>query len=864
MEEQIYIVTLYKQEDLDQFYIDMEQKGIRISLKRPLSRNTHYWMTSEQAEELRQDPRVWGVTLLENFPDQSSSVVNNNPYTITGTFWKDDTIPSYNVSSTNLQWGQLHCAGTESQKDKLRFGTTNYGLNINITGNDYDITAASYTIDTTSYPVRGKLWVPTNLEDSVDVIVCYHGTLEDTGSETIATAATTMRSIMKDNVKIKDKIIFAVAYPQDNISVSRNINMLTQSELDNLYFGDNIVYARAALLWAKNNLNSALTSLGLSQQINKVFMFGHSQGGSLVHKLNTLETTDGVVVNAPGPIRLDETCSVATGNLTCNKLSALGSPTATPLSSNAYYQRSVANFVTGHKSKIIYLQALDDPTGGPGLDGQIVWMSELMTDMKNNNQEYEYITVPTGGHDSFVTNNVSQGIIRNTFQGFGPAYESKYDSVNIYNDGKHADVVIVDDPVSYDCEDWKSPSTGISRFVQYQWFNELNSYIIDNQLDDDGAVLPTGNIIYHTNANNPESHGNHVTGTASGKFYGWAKESNIYSLARGIGFASGQTVPSTLRFDYLRAFHKTKPINPETGRKNPTITNHSYGGLVNTGFITLEDIEYIFYRGTSYSSSNPPTGGWTQENVEKLFGVRFDIPNYPSYIIPIISDVMQAIEDGIIVIGSAGNSNLHIASGPSDPDWNNILKLNDNIFPAIYYNRGAWPNTPDSGSILVGALGKFRRFWKSEISNFGPGIDVFSPGQSILSVYNNTGYSDTKTGYSGNYYAVKSGTSMAAPQVCGVIALASNAITRFTQSDARNYLNKTSTSGEMTFNSGVLKDLSGFTDPGTFLDFTAEKGTPNLTLSVKNTRNTSGEISEVKGERKQNGQLYPRRSSLYG
>ena len=63
MSEKIYIVTLYKHEDLEEFYAEMKEKGFRLNMKRPVSRNTHYWMTDEQAKELKNDPRVWDVDL---------------------------------------------------------------------------------------------------------------------------------------------------------------------------------------------------------------------------------------------------------------------------------------------------------------------------------------------------------------------------------------------------------------------------------------------------------------------------------------------------------------------------------------------------------------------------------------------------------------------------------------------------------------------------------------------------------------------------------------------------------------------------------------------------------------------------------
>jgi subtilisin family serine protease len=202
-----------------------------------------------------------------------------------------------------------------------------------------------------------------------------------------------------------------------------------------------------------------------------------------------------------------------------------------------------------------------------------------------------------------------------------------------------------------------------------------------------------------------------------------------------------------------------------------------------------------------------------------------------------------------------------LANGPTDQDWNNQIKLIDG--PLIYYNRGAWPNTPDSGSIVVGALGYFRNFYQATFSNYGPGVDIFAPGQNIISTFNNIGIADSK--YSaGNYIYPISGTSMASPQVAGAIALAASGKNRFTQSDATKYLKDTQISDELSFNFGINLNLSEAEEAGSFLDFTAQKGSPNLTLAVKNTRPASGQIEEIKCERKVSGQVYPRQPKLYG
>ena len=300
MEEIAYIVTLYREEDLPAFYTEMAEKGFRLHIQRPLSRNTHYWMTASQAEELRQDERVWDVVREDSIQIKKQYNLNYDPESFSGTFWK-----SGSSSPTMYQWGHLHCSGDQVQR-------------------------------------RKNVW--------------SSGTVTDTAT----------------------------------------------------YFGD----------------------------------------------------------------------------------------------------------------------------------------------------------------------------------------------------GKHVDVIIVDDPVSYDCEEWNSPSTGDTRFVQYQWFNELNAAVLGlNDLD--GQTQPTGNVTYYANGSNPEFHGNHVAGTVAGQHYGWAREANIYGLQILGTMPSGQTLSAFLVYDYIRAFHRNKAVNPVTGLKNPTITNHSYGGIYNFGSLDDEvfnfnDLSSVNYNGVVY------------------------------------------------------------------------------------------------------------------------------------------------------------------------------------------------------------------------------------------------------------------------
>ena len=118
-----YVVTLHRKEDLEQFYNEMKLSNFSLIMKRPTSRNTHYRMTDAQAEQLRQDPRVWDVQLtpeeLGMTPQRNSQYVNKEPYTVDGTFTKNEGSPD----PTRYQWGHLHCAATSSsQRGRNAFG----------------------------------------------------------------------------------------------------------------------------------------------------------------------------------------------------------------------------------------------------------------------------------------------------------------------------------------------------------------------------------------------------------------------------------------------------------------------------------------------------------------------------------------------------------------------------------------------------------------------------------------------------------------------------------------------------------------------------------------------------------------------
>lgn len=437
------------------------------------------------------------------------------------------------------------------------------------------------------------------------------------------------------------------------------------------------------------------------------------------------------------------------------------------------------------------------------------------------------------------------------------------DSVEVFGAGKDVDVVICDEPMSYDCAEWISPTTGLSRFVQYQWYNNLSQYVGDID-DDDVGNIPTGIIQYYSNNENPYSHSNHVGGTIAGRHYGWANEANIYNMPLLGNLKNGPSIPPYIAMDYLRAFHRYKEINPTTGRKNPTITNHSWGYSYNWynyfgRNLQIQDFDGVIWDGIRYNASNPNPSGWNMDGILKDFGINSR--SWPASS-NMYFDVEDAIEEGVVVIGASGNDGFFIhryenisAKGFRLSPFANSLNyrieliMDGSIFFVNPWGNGQSPSNAN-GFIVVGALDDNSDFRKADFSNYGPNVTIFAPGVSILSCVSKSdpdGFPDTKYP-AGNYYASYQGTSMASPQVAGIAAIIAGMSKkhRFTNKDLMSYLSNFSVKDDMSFD--VLT--------GDFSDPTKQAGSPNAYLSLSNPRFFSPLVSQSTGNRQTRGTLY--------
>jgi len=138
--------------------------------------------------------------------------------------------------------------------------------------------------------------------------------------------------------------------------------------------------------------------------------------------------------------------------------------------------------------------------------------------------------------------------------------------------------------------------------------------------------------------------------------------------------------------------------------------------------------------------------------------------------------VKSMVDSGIHFIHSAGNEACFITT-PTDPTFNSYRLGRSNTNCISQENSPCWPvslwtNQTDNPVICVGALGDYdnsRPHTRALYSNYGPGVSLYAPGTWIMSA----DFSNRGALYPGSnsFYSIKyNGTSMAGPQVAGILA----------------------------------------------------------------------------------------------
>ena len=442
--------------------------------------------------------------------------------------------------------------------------------------------------------------------------------------------------------------------------------------------------------------------------------------------------------------------------------------------------------------------------------------SHLTTNRFKYNVENRRTTNYGGGNPGSNLDFTQWGLYRHSRKSNPFSSDIILDDIDYSLSGKNVDVVIMDTGVRWDHPEFLKPQyTSVPNNLACENYTRVRDIIIHGELEygidwtseglvpaGDGAFTNynvAGALLMHEYGNTGNSlanhHGSHCAGTAAGNQFGWAFEANIWSIAcvdrSDLGWAS----PSE-GFDYIKVWHKNKPINPLTGRKNPTVVNGSWGFRQ----FFRDDLSYTAtFRGASYTDSqvsstvapavyymSSPGGSYRQFTIETVAGKQ---------------EAEECFEDpdcqNIVFCFAAGNSDDK-QEVPGGIDSENEITsatfyYNNSSYVDHRYNRSGTPARTheglDDAAIKVGAIDSSRQSGFQErcssFSNRGPTIDVWAGGSTILSPYG-SGYADPRNNNFTNFAI--SGTSMATPQVCGVMALYLESNPGATREEARKWL----------------------------------------------------------------------------
>jgi subtilisin family serine protease len=356
--------------------------------------------------------------------------------------------------------------------------------------------------------------------------------------------------------------------------------------------------------------------------------------------------------------------------------------------------------------------------------------------------------------------------------------------------GDGVDVVIQDSGILTTHPEWLDLAGETSRFQQVDW--PTISGLTGTYTQDPNHYT------------DPEGHGTHVAGTVAGRLYGWAKKSNIYAIAM-VDNPAGFGVSAS--FNMIRAWHELKSVQAN-GYKRTTVVNMSWGY-----FSQYVNINGGTYRGTPWSGTTMNSNfGLVQTIFNRTGAVAPFIYIHPARVASVDADIEDCIDAGVVLIGAAGNE-AHKIDVPGGIDYDNFYNRTDFPGEPQYYHRGSTP-AASTGVVCVGSVKIAQPEGKSFFSNTGPRLNTFAPGEAIPSAVPAGSVEATRNSFmlypiDSNFIATKiSGTSMASPQVAGVIACMMEARPYFTPSDVYSWIEEVSFLNRLTDSGGGYTDTS--------------------------------------------------------
>lgn len=454
-------------------------------------------------------------------------------------------------------------------------------------------------------------------------------------------------------------------------------------------------------------------------------------------------------------------------------------------------------------------------------------------------------------------------------------------AVTTTSSGANVDCVVFDGNVLPAHPEYavNSDGTGGSRVNQINWW-AYNPQVTGQ---------PAGTYNYSAGTAGNNGHGMHVAGIMAGNTCGWAQNANIYNISPYGEQTNGSTTPDLLQLvNYIRYWHNSvKTVNPKTGRKNPTVVNMSFGNLGNyfprvpNGNIVFDQIYYGPTNTTQNYPASPPAGQTAQQNSYNgnwapqafynggvqlfkdymdLYGIILCFFTFQNAAAE--AAIMDGANEGIIWCAAAGNNyneagflnnnlrfNSFIRNGPGNPIFHNRMPAPAN---ASFGTAG----TANYRSISnVGNIGTLTNEQLSITSQAGSKITMWAPGENIMSSYNSAGVPDPRN--PAFFLAKLTGTSMASPQVAGIMSCIVEQYPNTRQAQVEQYLNA-------FCQQGIVPDLGIPLPPGP-VSYYGLREAPNFFLNYYVDRPIDGNTWPQKRAwlRPTSGAVYPRVSEQY-
>ena len=863
-----YIVSLWKLEDLDSFYEDMETPGgnlyipnraIHCADRRPISRNTHYMLSDWEAAELKGDPRVRFVELHPRYLGVSAGTSE----TQTSSNWNKST----STSSNMVNWGLLRCYEGEDRSGWGSDGTQNQTgtINLNTTGRNVDVVVIDSNGIVWAHPeyavnADGTGGTRTNQYNWAQHDPEVKGSPAGTYTYGVGEHSTHVAGTVAGSTQgwARDANIYNIFYLAGDVSDydfpyvmdyvrefhrTKSVNPATGRKnptITNNSWGMSIFPSE----WTFDDI-TAVTYRGTRYTPSGATSFTGFSGvctantrlATLVNFENSGNriTTTGPYIPPSGAILTKPASWAQTGQQAT--LTILSAP-------DASYEITIQGPAD---IDLINNVAVDAISGNMSLSSAITV-----------SQESTVIETYTDGPYTTTNGGTVETNIRPTRLNLpdNAVYTITFDTTL---DTAAADGILHAVAMSLTVVTESTPAAAT--------VNSLSTNLLG------AAALTMSN--FPTSGNNDDGFWT-LNLPFNITFLGTSYSTIYVGTNHYVTFGSGSsaysdlsaTNPNLPKIMWCAADNSVQRIYYGVEGSSPNRTYRvRVEGTASTsgteGSPTMVN-EYVFYENEpaqidlqlGVNARKQVGGGFTTEELNDwgiISGQRI-----PKRVDALDSDIEQAINEGIIYVGAAGNGRWkHDVPGGSD--WNNTFEMAgrypDSVANPYYYMRGSSPTANDNTAhpdgnfdipnICVGSIDVTTGDYKATYSDTGPGVDIFAPGTNIISALP-SGVSDSRN--SSFFLGKFSGTSMASPQVCGVLACALEQNPHWRQEQAKAYITGIAKQNQIT-------DTNG--GPSDFRDL---QGAPDKYLFYKKERPDTGQTvpKNSPGPRPTSGVVYPR------